>query len=82
MKEIAIAVGATVKENDRVARQMQIYLCHGYTGARLLQIGNRFGIRESAVSQNSRRFSVRLSRDRELRKATKLVKMELGVSSV
>jgi len=54
MKEIAIAVGATVKEDDRAARQMQIYLCHRYTGAPLLEIGNRFGIGESAVSQNRR----------------------------
>ena len=61
MEEIAIVVGSTVKENDRVARQMQIHLCHRYTGARLLEIGNLFGIGESAVSQNSKRFSERLS---------------------
>ena len=61
---------------------MQIYLCHRYTGARLLEIGNLFGIGESAVSQNSRRFSEKLSRDRELRNVTKLVKKQLGVPSV
>ena len=65
-----------------MARQMQIYLCHRYTGARLLEIGNLFGIGESAVCQNSRRFSERLSRDRELRNVTKLVKKQLGVPSV
>jgi REP element-mobilizing transposase RayT len=82
MEEIDRVVGSTAKENNRSARQMQIYLCHRYTGARLLEIGNRFGIGESAVSQNSRRFSERLRRDRELRRATKLVEKELGVSSV
>lgn len=82
MEEIAGLVGSTVRETDRVARQMQIYLCHRYTGAGLLEIGNRFDIGESAVSQNSRRFSERLSRDKELRKMTKLVKKQLGVSSV
>lgn len=55
---------------------------HRYTGARLLEIGNRFDIGESAVSQNIRRFSERLSRDRDLRKATNLVKKELGIPSV
>ena len=49
---------------------------------RLLEIGNLFGIGESAVYQNSRRFSERLSRDREPRNVTKLVKKQLGVPSV
>ena len=37
----------------------EIHLCHRYTSARLREIGAHFGIGESAVNQNSRRFTER-----------------------
>ena len=62
--------------------QMQIHLCHRYTSARLREIGAHFGIGESAVNQNSRRFTERLSKDRRLRRITEQVRRELRLSSV
>jgi putative transposase len=82
LEQIAKAVGSVVELDARLARQMQIHLCHRYTGAKLREIGSRFGIGESAVSQNSRRFSKKLKKDRQLRKAAKRVKKDLGLSSV
>ncbi|MHB8829428.1 MAG: hypothetical protein ACYC6Q_07885 [Syntrophales bacterium] len=43
-----------------------IYLCRWYSGAGLKDIGEKFGMKESAVSQASRRFAEVLERDKEL----------------
>jgi len=51
-----------------VTKKMSIYLCHRYSGAKLKEIGERFGGGESAVSQSSRRFAQKLAEDAELRK--------------
>jgi len=79
---VSRAASSVLKENARLQRQMQIHLCHRYTGAKLRDIGAHFGIGESAVSQNSRRFADRLKRDRNLRRITEQVKRELKVSTV
>jgi predicted DNA-binding protein YlxM (UPF0122 family) len=51
-----------------------IYLCHKYSGAGLKEIGEKFGIKESAVSQASRRFAQVLERDKELLKKIEQLK--------
>ena len=76
------AVGSVLQEDVRLRRQMQIHLCHRYTNARLREIGAHFGIGESAVSQNSRRFTERLSKDRRSRRITEQARRELRLSSV
>jgi putative transposase len=80
--DIADTTVSLLKEDAILRRQMQIHLCHRYTGARLREIGAHFGIGESAVSQNSRRFADRLKRDRNLRRITEQVKREHKVSTV
>jgi len=79
---IVNAAGSILKNDSRLQRQLQIHLCHRYTGAKLRDIGDHFGIGESAVSQNSRRFADRLKKDRDLRRITDQVKRELKVSTV
>ncbi len=61
---------------------MQIHLCHRYTGVKLREIGAHFGIGDSAVTQNSRRFSDRIVRDKNLRRIAEQVRRALKVSSV
>ena len=79
---VSEVAGSALKEDVRLQRQMQIYLCPRYTGAKLQEIGAHFGIGESAVSQNSRRFADRLKRDRNLRRITEQARRELKVSNV
>ena len=60
---------ATVEKifgNNRVSKNANIYLCHKYSGAGLKEIGEMFGVKESAVSQAGRRFTQVLERDKEL----------------
>lgn len=54
--------------NNRLATKAGIYLSRKYSGARLKEIGERFGIGESGVSQMSRRFAQELERDNGLMK--------------
>ena len=62
-------------DNKCLAGKAAIYLCHRYSGAKLREIGERFGVKDSAVSQSSRRFEIGLGKDKELKKTVeKLVK--------
>jgi DNA-directed RNA polymerase specialized sigma subunit len=68
--------------NERLAGKAAIHLCHKFSGAKLREIGERFGVKDSAVSQASKRFMMEASKDEELkRKVAKLMK-SLGLSIV
>ena len=68
LEEIVETVKAATKQENRLAKKLSIYLCHRYSGARLKEIGNLFGICAAGVSQESRRFAVRIQEDSELKK--------------
>lgn len=59
-----------------------IYLCHRYSGARLKEIGDRFGVGESAVSQISKRFEQKITNDAEIRKIIQGLKERLRIVNV
>ena len=65
MKTILAAV-ENIFGGNRISKNATIYLCHKYSGAGLKEIGEVFGVKESAVSQASRRFAQVLERDKEL----------------
>lgn len=50
----------------KLEKNVSIYLCHKYSGAGLKEIGEKYGIKESAVSQSSRRLLTLLEQDKEL----------------
>lgn len=81
---IAAIMEATrnLSDNNRLSEKAGIYLCHKYSGAKLKEIGERFGIGESAVSQASRRFAQELGRDEELRQLVEKMGAEFGLSRV
>jgi len=54
-------------ENKQLATKAGIYISHKFSGARLKEIGERFGVGESAVSQASKRFADKMSKDADLR---------------
>jgi putative transposase len=64
------------------AKKAAIYLSHKFSGLSLNEIGKQFGIRESAVSQASRRFESAISENAGLRKKVKKVREELNLSNV
>lgn len=73
----------TVFEGDTViARKAILYLCHKYSRMTLKEIGAHFGIGESAVSQNSRRFTELLNKDGKLRRKVEIIKKNLNLSNV
>ena len=67
---------------ERLSTKASIYLCHRYSGVKLKEIGERFGIGESAVSQTSRRFAQQLDKDKALNKVVKEIKEILNLSEV
>jgi len=54
--------------NEKLARQVKLYLCHCYSGRRLRDIGERFGVSDSGVTQASRRIDDRQKKDKSLKK--------------
>ena len=62
------SVRGTFREDSRLAKKVSIYLCHRYSGARLKEIGEKFGIGASGVSQLSIRLAGRIKEDGQLKK--------------
>lgn len=79
--EIIKAVKSAVKEETQ-AKKISIYFCHRISGARLREIGERFGMSDAAVTQASRRMRVAYEKDEALRKLFDEVKAKLKMSAV
>jgi putative transposase len=79
--EIIKVVENEVKENA-LAKKVSLYFCHRYSGARLLEIGERFGMSDAAVAQASRRMRIVYEKDETLRKRLDVVKAKLKMSAV
>ncbi len=45
-----------------LVKNVSLYLCHRHTGRKLKYIGRHFNVGESAVSQGSRRMSMKINR--------------------
>lgn len=80
--DILTAVDSTLGADNRLARKVAIHLCHRHSGAKLREIGERFGIGESAVSQESRRMLNRMAEDESLRERVEKVRQKIGVVNV
>lgn len=80
--EHIIQAGRTHLGEDRMADKAIIYLCHRYSGARLKEIGERFGVSESAVSQISNRLDKAMNVDAATKMLILKLKMQLGIVNV
>ena len=60
LESIVNAVTEALGNRPKVARQASLYLCHRHSGEKLRNIRKMFDVRESAVSEASRLFSVKL----------------------
>src|SRR6266567_369444 len=74
MDTIIQAVENVLGANESSAKKASIHLCHIYSGAKLKEIGERFGIGQSAVTQASRRFAQLLNGNGILKKQVEQIK--------
>jgi len=77
--EILGVVDAVFGPSKKTARQAGMYLCHRYSGEKLREIGKRFAVGPSAVTEASRLFPRRMERDAELGEVIERIKGELGI---
>ena len=63
--------------SSKLEKNASIYLCHKYSGAGLKEIGEKYAIKESAVSQSSRRFLRLLEQNKELNEQVEKIRKEL-----
>jgi len=78
-EKIERVVERELQKDAALARKVKLYLYHRYTGQSLKEIGMRFGMKESGVSQASRRFSEKMDSDSGLRKKVNGIKAVLGL---
>ena len=82
LDDIEQVVNAALDSDEKLARQVKLYFCHRYSGKKLREIGERFGVSESGVSQASGRIRTRQNNDKKFGKLiTKMVR-ELTLSNV
>ncbi len=79
IEEVARKAGEMLPGREVLARKLAMYVCHRYCGEKLKQIGERFGIGDSAVSLASKRLDTELVRDEDLKKALEMLRRELNL---
>ena len=82
LEVIEQAVDSRLHGDANLARQLKMFLCHRYSGKKLTEIGARFGVSESAVSQASRRIRDRQHKDKKLEKVISAIVKQLALSIV
>jgi chromosomal replication initiation ATPase DnaA len=76
------AVEEAFPGNGRLARSAGIYLCHRFSGAKLKDIGDLYGISESGVTQAGKRFEETMKKDSSLEKRVVEIARKLSLSIV
>ena len=74
MDRIEAATNVVLDNNEKLARQCAMYLCHRHSGERLRVIGERYNVRESAVTESTRMFLRKIERDELLREKVEAIK--------
>jgi len=79
LDEIVTTVAKLIAEDTKFARKASIYFCHRYSGARVREVGERFGMSDAAITQASKRVRVDAEHDAKVRKKLDQVAKKLGV---
>jgi putative transposase len=79
LDEITDMVSRQITSYEKLAKKVSIYFCHRYSGARLREVGERFGMSDAAVTQASKRLRAACDNDADLRKLLRKVGKKLGV---
>lgn len=78
-EEILKAVAAVIGENEKLARQVGMYLCHKYSGKKLREIGKLFSVGETAIAEARRLLSRKMEQDKKLSEEVEKVKAILKI---
>lgn len=78
-EEILKAVAAVMGENEKLARQVGMYLCHKCSGKKLREIGNLFGVGETAIAEARRLLSRKMVTDKQLSREVERVRGVLEI---
>jgi REP-associated tyrosine transposase len=81
-EEIQRAVKTVIDNDEKLARQAGMYLCHRYSGEKLRTIGELFKVRESAISEASRLFPRKMQKDKKLEKAIERIEGNLNICNL
>lgn len=79
LEEILRVVGVAFGSNKKVARQAGMYLCHRYSGEKVLEIAKLFAVGPSAITEASRLFPKRMEKDEELGEVIEKIQGELEI---
>ena len=82
LDDLEQVVNSLLRSDDKLARQVKLYLCHRYSGKKLREIADRFGISESGVTQASRRIRIKQKNDKKLGKLIMRMVKGLSLSNV
>ena len=82
IEEIKRASEESFAGRTRVARMAGIYLCHRFSGAKLKDIGNLYGISESGVTQARKRFEDAIEKNDSLKQEVLGMAGRLNLSKV
>jgi len=75
-------VDSEIQSNEKLARQIKLYLSHSYSGRKLREIGARFDVSDSGVTQASRRIRDKQKTDKKLEKLILKMTKKLKMSNV
>jgi putative transposase len=70
---------AEFSDDENLARRATMHLCHKYSGMKLREIGECFNVRDTAISEASRRFARELDADEKLKRRVETVKGKLKI---
>ena len=76
--EIFSKVDSLFGAEQKLGREIKLYLCRKHTGEKLKTIGEHFGIGESGVSQAYRRVSKNIHEDKKLKKKIQIIEQGLN----
>jgi putative transposase len=79
IEEIKEAVGIVIEDDPAMVKKVTLYISHRFSGRKLKEIGDSFGIGESAVSQNRRRIEGIIAKNKKLQKQIKKINQNLGL---
>ncbi|MCM2266109.1 MAG: hypothetical protein NDI73_13055 [Desulfuromonadales bacterium] len=66
-------------ENEKLARQVGMYLCHRHSGKKLKELGALFGVGETAIAEARRLLTRKLQADRQLASTVEKVRSKLNI---
>jgi len=80
--DIEKIVDSIFKSDEKLARQIKLYMCHRFSGKKLRDIGKRFGISESGVTQASRRMKIKAEKENSVKRNIKSIENKIHLSNV